>query len=124
MERDSYGLKSHGTSWITIFAEIFCNIYFVLIVADPDSYHRWARNPNFEEYYELLLVYVDDKLCCSHNPQVIIDALALTYYLKDRLVVLPTIYLGADMNKYKVNSRKSHWGILSTQYTNNSIKTV
>ena len=67
---------------------------------------------------------MDDILCCSHNPLLIIDVLALTYDLKNKLVVLSTIYLGDDINKYQVKSDKSHWSILSTRYLKNLIKTV
>ena len=35
---------------------------FVPKVADPDIYRRQLRRPNGEEYYELILVYVDDVL--------------------------------------------------------------
>ena len=52
------------------------------------------------------------------------DVLELTYDLKNKLVVLSTIYLGDDINKYQVKSDKSHWSILSTRYLKNLIKTV
>ena len=64
-----------------------------------------------------------DILWCSHNTQLIIDALDLTYDLKDRLVGPPDIYLGPEMKKYQVSSGKSHWGMSSTQYVKNAIKT-
>ena len=52
------------------------------------------------------------------------DTLALAYYLKDRLVGPPKIYLGAEIKKHQVSSGKRHWSMLSTQYVKNAINTV
>ena len=73
--RALYGLKSSGASWRAMFAETLSEMGFVPTQADPDVYRRRARKPSGEEYYELLLVYVDDVLTCSHAPQAIMDAL-------------------------------------------------
>ena len=89
---------------------------FVPTLADPDIYTRRARNPNGEDYYELLLVYVYDLLCCFHNPQLIMDALALEYDMKDVSVGPPNIYLGDEIKKYQVRSGKSHWIMTITHY--------
>ena len=65
-----------------------------------------------------------DILWCSHNTQLIIDALDLTYDLKDRAVGPPKIYLVSEINQYQVRNGKSNWSMLSTQYVKNSINTV
>ena len=70
--------------------------------ADPDVWRRRNVKPNGDEYYELLLVYVDDVLCCSHDAQKVMDALALSYDLKEGSMGPPTIYLGAEISKYQV----------------------
>ena len=97
---------------------------FVPTVADPEISHRRVRKPNFEDYYELLLVYMDYVLCCLHNHQMIIDALALTHDMKDRSVGPTKIYLSAEIKKYQVRSGKYHLSMLSTQYVKNAIETV
>ena len=51
---------------------------------------------------------MDDVICCSHNTQMIIDALALTYDLKYGSVGPPKIYFGAEIKKYQVRSGKSY----------------
>ena len=48
--------------------KILSGMDFVPKVAYPDVYPIQARKLNGEEYYELLLLYVYDVLCCSHNP--------------------------------------------------------
>jgi hypothetical protein len=122
--RALYGLKSSGAAWRTMFAETLKEMGFEPTLADPDVYRRRARKQNGMEYYELLLVYVDDVLCCSHNPQAVMDALALTYDLKDGSVGPPTIYLGAEIKKYQVKSGKSHWSMSSTPYVTDAVKQV
>ena len=47
-----------------MFAETLRDKGFVPMVADPEVYIRQARKYNGEDYYELLLVYLDDVLCC------------------------------------------------------------
>ena len=54
----------------------------------------------------------------------IMDALDLTYALKDVSVGPPKICLGTEMKKYPVRSGKSHCSMLSTQYVKNATKTV
>ena len=77
MVRYLYGLKSSGASWRNMSAETFHQINFVLTVADSDVYSRRVSKPNGKEYYELLLLYVDEVLCCSYKPKLIIDVLEL-----------------------------------------------
>ena len=122
--RALYGLKSSGAYWRAMFTEILSEMNFVPSQADPNVYRRRARNPNGEEYFELLLVYVEDVLACSHSPQEILDALALMYDLKEGSVGPPMIYLGAEINKYQVKSGKEHYRISSTRYVKNAIKMV
>ena len=107
-----------------MLAETLLEMNFVSTQADPDVYRQRSRKPIGKEYYELLLVYVDDVLACSHNPQAIMDALSLTYDLKPGSVGAPTIYLGAEIKKYQVANGKEHYSMSSTQYVKNGIKTV
>ena len=101
-----YGLKSSLESWRTMFADTLLAMNFVPNQADPDFYRRKSRKPDGEEYYELPLFYVDDVLACLHDPQAIMDDLALTYDLKEGSVRAPTIYLGAEIKKYQVGNGK------------------
>ena len=105
-----------------MFADTLIAMNFVPTHADPDVYPWKSRKPDGEEYYELLLVYVDDVLACSHDPQAIMDDLALTSDLKEGSVGAPTIYLGAEINKYHVGNGKEHYSMPSTQYVKNGIK--
>jgi len=40
-----------------------------IMIPDPDVYHRPTHKVNWEEIYEFLLVYIDNLLCISPNPE-------------------------------------------------------
>ena len=68
MVRALYGLKMSGASWRSVFKEfIENNLHFKSTQNDPDMYiirNRWG---NGTEYFEVLLVYVNDVLADSHS---------------------------------------------------------
>ena len=122
--RDFYGLKSSRASRIAIFAATLDEMVFVPTQANTDVYRRRTKKANGEEYYKLLLIYVDNVLDFSHAPKLIMDNLALTYELKEGSVGEPTIHLGAKIKKYQVKSGKSLCSMPSTQYVKNKTRTV
>jgi hypothetical protein len=61
------------------------------------------------EYYEYALVYVDDLLVLSHQPDKIMKALQDFYRLKDGFAK-PDRYLGAE------NSSKTLWALSSYKW--------
>ena len=115
-----YGLESSGASWRAMSADTLLAMNFIPTQEYPDVYRRKSRKPYGEEYHQLLLIYVDDVMACSHDPQAIMDDLALTYDLKEGS---PTIYLGSEIKKYQVGNGKEHYSVSSTQYFKKIIKT-
>ena len=67
--RALYGLKSAGASWRATLAQALRDIGFVSTTADPDVWIRAAVRDDGFEYYEMLLVYVDDVMAISHEPK-------------------------------------------------------
>ena len=55
---------------------------------------------------------------------MIMDAVALMYYLKYGSVGTPKGYLGAEIKKYQVRCGKYHWTMPITQCMKNTIKTI
>jgi hypothetical protein len=68
--RALYGLKSSGAAWRSMFAESLRKMGWIPTRVDSDVYRRRAVKPSGENYWELLLVYVDDCLVVSHDPKV------------------------------------------------------
>jgi hypothetical protein len=63
-----YGLKSAGASWRATLAQALRDIVFVSTIADPNVWIQPAAHEDGYDYYEMLLVYVDDVLAISHEP--------------------------------------------------------
>jgi hypothetical protein len=64
--RALYGLKSAGASWRATLAQELRDLGFVSTTADPDVWIQAAVRDDGFEYYEMLLIYVDDILAVSH----------------------------------------------------------
>ena len=65
MCRALYGMKSASASFRLFMAEKLDNLRFITLVADPDVWMRPAVKASGEEYYEYILMYVDDILVIS-----------------------------------------------------------
>lgn len=124
--RALYGLKSSGAAWRAHLAQSLRDLGYTPSYADPDVYYRAATKPDGFEYYEYLLVYVDDILCISHKPQETMVAIGKLYRLKDDTIAEPTVYLGATIKKHRFHTdpSKVRWGMSSDKYLGNAISNV
>ena len=62
---------------------------FKSCVADNDLWMKPCTKENGMEYYEYVLIYVDDILCFSEKPKEVMDSLSRLYRLKDGSVQIP-----------------------------------
>jgi Reverse transcriptase (RNA-dependent DNA polymerase) len=122
--RALYGLRSSGAMWRQHMANTLTAADFQSCKADPDVWMRPAMKGNGEKYYEYVLCYVDDILCCSERPKLIMDYLASVYTLKAGLVKEPDVYLGADVKKFAIGVDQSAWGISPDLYCKTTVKEV
>jgi hypothetical protein len=119
-----YGLRSSGAQWREHMATTLRKAEFTSCKADPDVWYRPAVKVTGEKYYEYLLCYVDDIICCSERPQKIMDYLGGVYTLKAGSLKEPDVYLGADVKKFAVGLDKSAWGLSPDTYCKNAVKEV
>lgn len=91
--------------------------------ADPDVWIRPAVKNDGEEYYEYILVYMDNILCISKHSKETMALIAHDFRFKKDKVKPPKIYLGARLEKKVLNS-KAMWTMSSTDYLKAAIKTV
>ena len=122
--RALYGLKTSGASWRNMLAQTIRDMGFLPTRADPDAWRRAATKPNGFEYYEYLLVYVDDILAISHDPKPIMDALAARYELKEDAKE-PDRYLGAKIDKFHIpgdESGKAVWSMSAKEYVLEAVR--
>jgi hypothetical protein len=119
--RALYGLKSSGAAWRNLFATSIVEMGYKTSLADPDVWIKANVNPKSNiNYYEMVLVYVDDILCISHEPQVFMEEVARMYRLKEGSVGPPTRYLGANVGRYTLPDGRDVWSLSAHDY----LKTV
>ena len=122
--RALYGLKSSGAAWRSHFAQSLRDLGFESCLADPDVWRRSAVKKDGSKYYEYVLVYVDNQLTVSENPQEIINALKgepFKYEMKD--IGEPTRYLGATIGKYELEDFVT-WYISAEDYLEKAIPNI
>ena len=87
---------------------------------------REATNSDGEEYYEYILVYVDDLLAISSDARSVILEVAEKFKLNKDKIEPPEIYLGGRLAKKSLN-RKEIWTMSSVNYVKviiNNVKVI
>eukprot|EP00957_Ditylum_brightwellii_P013914 1050198-Ditylum_brightwellii.AAC.1 len=87
--RALYGLKSSGAAWHKMIKDIMIHLGFSPCKADPDVWMKAATTLCGFEYYQYVLIYVDDILHIAHDTKPVMDALARLYELKKGTVGKP-----------------------------------
>ena len=105
IEKALYGLKSSGATWRAMFAATLQDMGYKSTKADPDVWIKPAAKPDGTEYYEMILVYVDDVLHISHDTEPVMKTLGESYRLKGNTHGEPDRYLGANINKVSVGNK-------------------
>ena len=123
--RALYGLKSSGASWRAMFSDFIQNkLGFKPTRIDPDVYIKQNNKPSGEPYYEMLLVYVDDCLVVSHDPDAVMEGIAAEFEIKNNEWGAPEYYLGAGIEKVTMPGAQDMWSMKSDKYVKNAVQTV
>jgi hypothetical protein len=69
--------------------------------SDPDVWYRAASKPDGFQYYEYILVYVDDMLATSCQPSQIMNTNKKVYRMKDEPSI-PMTYLGSSIKEWSI----------------------
>jgi hypothetical protein len=114
--RAMYGLKSSGATWHAQLSETLYGMDFKPTLADPDIWYCPAIKDNGLEYYEYILVYVDDILAILHAQRAIMETVRKQYRLKEEPTP-PKVYLGATIKPWSIpNETKPVWSMNSSSY--------
>lgn len=122
--RALYGLKSASAAFRSFMAKRLDAIGFKSCVADPDVWLRPAVKDDGSEYYEYILMYVDDILAISMDSTKILKSIeGDTVRYKNDKIESPEMYLGAKLQQKELNGINC-WTITSVDYINAAIKTI
>ena len=118
-----YGLKSASFSFRSFMAEKLSGMGFQSSLADPDVWLRAATKGDGEQYYEYILMYVDDILAISCDARSILEEVQKTFELKNDSIESPEFYLGAKLQRKPING-KLCWTITSQDYVKAAVENV
>ena len=124
VKRALYGLESSGAAWRAMLAQTLTDLGYRSTKADPDVWIRPQTKPDGFEYYEMVLVYVDDILHLSHDTKPTMDALGKLYLLREDACGEPKRYLGANVGKYQLPDGREVWSMSSNDYIKNAVKNL
>ena len=94
--------------------------------ADPDVWMRQAKSHvDGRDYWEYILLYVDDALCISANPRAVLENKIGQYWkLKKDPIGSHTIYLENKVTTVVLETNVSAWSFSSSQYIQKAVKNV
>ena len=123
--RALYGLKSSGAAFRAHLAERLDDMGFRPTHADPDVWIRPAIKADGEEYYEYVLVYVDDLLSMGYDARAILEEVRKEgrFKIKGDRIEPPSNYLGATVERKQMNGHQC-WTMTSTAYIKAAIANV
>ena len=104
--RDLYGLKISGAAFREFLADQLDNMVFKSSIADLDVWMREATKNDCEEYYNYILVYIDDLLAISSDARSVILEVAEKFKLKKDKIEPLEIYLGRSIAKKLLNGKQ------------------
>jgi len=122
--RALYSLKTSSAAWRAAFAKKLTEMGYKSTKANPDVWIRESIKPNGFRYYEILLVYVDDILCVSHQLEWTMNQIKELYCLKDESVGPPSRYLGANVGKFQLRSGLECWSALARDYVKSAVHNI
>ena len=79
---------------------------------------------NGTEYYELLLVYVDEVLAVRQSLESIMKDIGFAFEIKDNKYGPNTAYLGDNVEPFQMSDGKYAWSIKCDSYVAASVKTI
>ena len=91
------------------------HLKFKPCLADPDVWMRPAIKADGTEYYEYVLLYVDDALCISENAEHILRHEIGKYFkLKEESIGPPKLHHGGHMRKVILENSVNAWAFSSS----------
>ena len=122
--RALYGLKSASASFRSFMAKKLDELGFRSSKADFDVWLRPAVKGDGEEYYEYVMLYVDDVMAASHQATKVMEDLGKGIKYKNDKIEVPDSYLGAQLVQKTLPNGLKCWCISSDKYVNAAVKNV
>ena len=112
--RAAYGLKSAGADFRNHLRNCMENLGYELCKEDPDVWMRSATRTDSQDYFEYILLYVDDYLCISENPKPALLQIEKYFPIKTASLGPPKTYLGGTVSKIQLPNGVHAWAFSSS----------
>ena len=101
------------------------HLRFTSCRADPNVWMRAATKPDGEEYFEYVILYVDDCLVIYHKQEAILrEEIGKHFKLKEESIGPPLQYLGGKLRQVTMANSQKCWSFGSTQYLRAAVDNV
>ena len=97
---------------------------YKLYLANPDLWMREDKMDNGTEYYEYILLYVDDCLVVSQKPKETLHRLGKYFSLKSDSIGPPKLYLGGKLSKLELPNDVVAWAISASKYIQQALNNL
>ena len=125
IHRALYGGKSAGRDFRNHLRSCMAFLNFKSCPADPDVWMRPAIKSDGSTYYEYVLLYTDDALVISENPETILrNEIGRYFELKQESIGPPKIYLGGKVRRVELQNGSKAWSFSSSQYVQAAVDNV
>ena len=125
IRRALYGGKTAGRDFRNHLRACMAYLKFSPCKADPDVWMRPARTSAGSDYWEYVLLYVDDALVVSeHGEKLLRSEIGKYFELKEASIGPPKLYLGGRMRKVELENGASAWAFSSSQYVQAAVQNV
>ena len=111
-----YSLKSSGSSWNAMLSQTMMYMKYTRCKSDHDVWYLPVVKPNGFEYYEYVLIFVDDILNISHDTKSTMETLGTPYQLNTGSVGPPDRYLGGNVGKFQLEDKTMAWFMSANDY--------
>ena len=122
--RALYGNKAAGSDFRNHLRDCMELLGYQSCLADPDLWMRRAVKDNGDDYWEYMLLYVDDALCISEHPKEALMEIDKYFMMKPGSIDVPKIYLGAKITLEELPNGAKAWSVSSSKYIQDSIKNL
>ena len=125
IRRALYGGKFTGRDYWLRLQSCMEFLWFSSCKADPDIWMRKAKRVDNTDYWEYVLIYVDNCICISTDPEKIVRKEIRKYFLmKEASIEEPNVYLGGKVRKVKLDTGEICWAFSSSQYVQEACKNI
>jgi hypothetical protein len=120
-----YGGKVARRDFLHHLCDCMHRLGFTSSCADPDVWFRLSKQKTREEYYEYVLLYVDNVLVISENVDKVLQTeIGDQWVLKLESIGPPLKYLGGLLWHVTLSNGMRVWAFGSSQYVNSAVTNV